>query len=95
LAYYVKIMTICAIKYATSATLGVPLIRQLVTRVLSVFCEPLSLRWGSAFDVGSLAGELPPLGERRAALFVGLAINDMAFRREMIVDVGMDRSEFL
>jgi hypothetical protein len=36
-----------------------------VKAVLSVFCEPLSPRWCSVFDVSSLAGELTPLLERR------------------------------
>ena len=41
-------------------------------------------------------GELPPLGKRRgAALLVGLAIDEMAFEIEVIVDVGMDRGELL
>ena len=31
----------------------------------------------------------------RAALVVGLAINDVAFRREVVVGVGIDRGELL
>ncbi len=38
---------------------------QSVIMVLSVLREPLSPRCSPVFDVGPLAGELPPFGKRR------------------------------
>ena len=64
--------------------------------VLSVQCQPLSTRGGSVFEHGRLARNHPPLGQgSRAAFFVGLSINEMAFKVEVVVNIGMDRGELL
>ena len=50
----------------------------------------------SLFERSSLARDHLPLGQRgRAAFLEGLAINEMAFEIEVVVDVGVDGSELL
>ena len=64
--------------------------------MVSVGCELVSPRWRSVFDIRGLGGDLTPLGQRRcAALFEGLAINDVAFGIEVVLDVGVDGERWL
>ena len=64
--------------------------------VLSVQREPLSARCTSIFEGMALAGEDLPLCQGgRAAFLVGLAINEVAFEIEVVVDVGVHRGELL
>ena len=56
--------------------------------VLSVQCELVSTRWSSGFEHGSQARNRPPLGQgSRAAFFVGLSIDEVAFKVEVVVDI--------
>ena len=64
--------------------------------VLSVGCELVSAGRSAAWE-GQISGhEALPLGQRdRAAKLESLAVDEVAFGIEMIVQGGMDRGEFL
>ena len=64
--------------------------------VLSVLCALVSVWRRRAFEFGGSGGEQLQLSQGgRAALLVGLAVNEVAFGREVVGDVGMDRGELL
>lgn len=64
--------------------------------VLSVLREPLSPRCNPAFERSGLAREDLPLRQGSgASCLVGLAVDEMTFEVEVVVDVGVDGSELL
>jgi hypothetical protein len=64
--------------------------------VLSVQRELVSTRWSPVFDDRGLAGDQTPLCKRsRAAPFERPTVDDVAFRVELILDVGVGRGELL
>jgi hypothetical protein len=65
-------------------------------RVLSEQLKLDAIRRIDTWDIMALGHECLPLSQgSRAAKLVGLAIDEVAFRMEMIVQVGMDRSKLL
>ncbi len=64
--------------------------------MLSVLCALRSASCRKVFEAGRSGCEHLPLGQGgRAAQLVGLAVNEVAFGREVVGDIGVDRGDLL
>ena len=77
-------------------SIGVPVQASVGAAVLSVGCELVSTGRSAILKLSSSDHKQLPLGQGgRAAKFEGLTIDQVAFGIEMVVQGGMDGSEFL